>query len=88
MAAATHNLFSPARQNAERKWSAPFTFIQSADTQMGLIDRHFNHNEELPDTKFEIELTRKAIQLANSLEPKPKFFVVCGDLVDAWPCKL
>lgn len=26
-------------------------------------------------------MTRKAIQFANQMEPKPKFFVVCGDLV-------
>lgn len=30
-------------------------------------------------------LTRKAIEIANQMNPKPKFFVVCGDLVDAMP---
>ena len=33
----------------------------------------------------EIELTKKAIAAANKLRPKPKFFIVCGDLVDGLP---
>ena len=33
----------------------------------------------------EIELTKKAIAAANKLQPKPRFFIVCGDLVDGLP---
>lgn len=33
----------------------------------------------------EINLLRLAIKSINNLKPKPKFFIVCGDLVDAFP---
>ncbi|XP_075724744.1 serine/threonine-protein phosphatase CPPED1 isoform X2 [Rhipicephalus microplus] len=33
----------------------------------------------------EIALTEKAVEAVNRMEPKPRFFVVCGDLVDAMP---
>lgn len=32
-----------------------------------------------------VHLTRKAVQAVNRLRPKPRFLVVCGDLVDAMP---
>lgn len=35
----------------------------------------------------EIQATRAIIQKLNQMEPKPKFFVVCGDIVDAFDCK-
>ncbi|ODM89056.1 Serine/threonine-protein phosphatase CPPED1 [Orchesella cincta] len=38
-----------------------------------------------PTWKAEIELTRQAIQKINSLSPKPKFFMICGDMLDAYP---
>ena len=65
-------------------WKGPFMFIQAADTQLGLIERYV---EKKPSPKWdvEIELTRKAILKANEMSPKPKFFIVCGDLVDAFP---
>jgi hypothetical protein len=34
----------------------------------------------------EIEATRAVIKKINQMQPKPKFFVVCGDLVDAYDC--
>ncbi|XP_030068680.1 serine/threonine-protein phosphatase CPPED1 isoform X2 [Microcaecilia unicolor] len=33
----------------------------------------------------EIRLTEEAVQAINKLNPKPKFFVLCGDLVHAMP---
>lgn len=33
----------------------------------------------------EIKLTKQAINLVNKMLPRPKFFVVCGDLIDAMP---
>lgn len=30
----------------------------------------------------EIDLTKRAIEFANKMNPKPRFFIVCGDLVD------
>lgn len=35
----------------------------------------------------EIDATRAVIKKLNEMEPKPKFFVVCGDIVDAFDCK-
>ncbi|EPY76379.1 hypothetical protein CB1_001431025 [Camelus ferus] len=33
----------------------------------------------------EIRLTELAVQAINKLDPKPKFFVLCGDLIHAMP---
>ncbi|XP_048188381.1 serine/threonine-protein phosphatase CPPED1 isoform X2 [Perognathus longimembris pacificus] len=33
----------------------------------------------------EIRLTQQAVQAINKLRPKPKFFVLCGDLIHAMP---
>jgi hypothetical protein len=35
----------------------------------------------------EIEATRAIIKKLNQMEPKPKFFIVCGDIVDAFDCE-
>ena len=39
-----------------------------------------------PDSKWdmEIELCKKSVDILNSLSPPPAFFIVCGDLVDAY----
>lgn len=33
----------------------------------------------------EVRLTRQAVEAINRLDPKPKFFVLCGDLVHGMP---
>ncbi|GIY88618.1 hypothetical protein CEXT_590571 [Caerostris extrusa] len=65
------------------KWEGPFYFIQGADTQFGMISTF----ERDSDTGWEeeIRLTKKAIQLINTMTPKPKFFIVCGDLIHSFP---
>ena len=70
----------------EGQWKGPFCFIQSADTQFGLIDS-WNKVTPEEDQKWDEEIrnTKKAIQAANSMCPKPKFFIVCGDMVNAFP---
>lgn len=35
----------------------------------------------------EIRLTEQAVEAINKLKPKPKFFVLCGDLIHAMPGK-
>lgn len=35
----------------------------------------------------EIRLTEQAVQAINKLNPKPRFFVLCGDLIHAMPGK-
>lgn len=70
----------------EGEWKGNFTFIQGADTQFGLIDRWFLKNPiENNVWDQEIELTKQAIKHANEMVPKPKFFILCGDLIDAMP---
>ncbi|XP_072167259.1 serine/threonine-protein phosphatase CPPED1-like [Diadema setosum] len=67
----------------EKEWTGPFCFIQGADPQYGMID---DMAEKSPiGWATEIELTRKAVAAINTMEPKPKFFVLCGDLVHAMP---
>ena len=69
-------------------WQGNFFFIQAADTQFGLIDQWAGNPAETRTWDEEIRLTRLAIQHANSMNPKPKFFIVCGDLVNAFPEKM
>ena len=68
----------------ERKWEGDFTFVQGADCQFGLIDRYI-FKKEIPNWDKEIKLSEAAIEQINGLVPKPKFFVICGDMLDAFP---
>lgn len=81
----TNNKYPLLTYENESKWKGPFCFIQSADTQFGLIDSWNGVPEDDQKWDKEIVLTRKAIAAANRLSPKPRFFVVCGDLVNAFP---
>ena len=72
-------------QEKEGKWTGSFLFIQGADTQFGLKDSWNKVPEENQKWNDEIELTRVAIKAANALRPRPRFFVVCGDMIDAFP---
>ena len=68
----------------EGSWQGSFFFIQSADPQYGMIASF--KNEDAPATwEEEIELTKQAVAAANKMKPKPKFFIVCGDLVHDFP---
>lgn len=33
----------------------------------------------------EVELTKQAVEAVNQLRPRPRFMVLCGDLVHAMP---
>lgn len=68
----------------ERTWKGPFTFILAADPQFGMIGT-FKLHKKTPTWEPEMRLTREAIQQANAMDPKPKFFLVCGDMLDALP---
>ena len=74
-------------RETEGTWKQPFCFIQSADTQFGLIDNWNGVPEEQNTWDKEIELTNRAIDCVNIMQPRPKFMVICGDLVDAQPWK-
>lgn len=73
----------------EREWKGPFYFIQGADTQFGLMKAWSTGNCDTGGDEWgqEIRLTEQAVEAINKLNPKPKFFVLCGDLVHAMPGK-
>ncbi|XP_059084215.1 serine/threonine-protein phosphatase CPPED1-like [Tigriopus californicus] len=76
-------------KSLNEKWTEPFYFIQAADTQLGLIVNYGDGtiNDQYPNITWEkeIELCRQSVEIINNLDPKPKFFIICGDLLDAMP---
>jgi len=85
-----NRIYEELKKDFEKEWKGPFTFVQCADTQFGLIDRYIrkvgytNDNDNI-SWKKEIHYLQLTIQSINKLNPKPKFFIICGDLVDAFP---
>lgn len=67
----------------EESWEGPYMFVVGTDPQYGMIDTMAGKKDIGWDQ--EVELTRKAIQAVNAMAPRPKFFVVCGDLVQCTP---
>lgn len=73
----------------EREWKGPFYFIQGADPQFGLMKAWSTGDCDSGGDEWdqEIRLTKQAVEAVNKLNPKPKFFVLCGDLIHAMPGK-
>ncbi|NXM06914.1 CPPED phosphatase, partial [Tyrannus savana] len=71
----------------ECQWKGPFYFIQGADPQLGLMKAWTCGDTDNGDDEWgeEIKLAEQAVQAINKLNPKPKFFVLCGDLVHGMP---
>lgn len=71
----------------EREWTGPFYFIQGADPQFGLMKAWATGDCDNGGDEWEqeIRLTEQAIRAINKMNPKPRFFVVCGDLIHARP---
>lgn len=65
--------------NAE--WSKPFFFMQLADSQLGMAETFDN---QPPGWAREEAMLRRAISEINRL--RPAFAIVCGDLVNDYPC--
>lgn len=69
------------------EWKDDFYFVQAADTQfgqfdrMGGIDRDQLLNGKLPWYR-EVQLAERAVTLINQLDPKPRFMIICGDMLD------
>ncbi|XP_074696977.1 serine/threonine-protein phosphatase CPPED1 isoform X2 [Strix aluco] len=95
MAAAVEDAFLRARgrtltafrQVDEYQWKGPFYFIQGADPQFGLMKAWAVGDTNNGDDEWgeEIKLAEQAVQAINKLNPKPKFFVLCGDLIHGMP---
>lgn len=86
---AVNRMFPPFEKKLNDKWAEPFYFVQAADTQLGLI---MNYGDGTVEDQYpyvtwdkELELCRQAIEIINTLQPAPKFVVLCGDLLDAPP---
>ncbi|XP_043945118.1 serine/threonine-protein phosphatase CPPED1 [Protopterus annectens] len=84
---AQHRRFTAFAQEDEKEWKGPFYFIQGADPQFGLMKSWAVGDCENggDDWEEEIQLTKQAVQAVNALKPRPKFFVLCGDLIHAMP---
>lgn len=79
-----HIDFASIEDPGAAKWVKPFYFIQAADCQFGLIDRYIKQLDN-PGWSEETELSERLVEICNKMQPKPKFLVICGDLVDAYP---
>ncbi|XP_075949425.1 serine/threonine-protein phosphatase CPPED1 isoform X2 [Anarhichas minor] len=84
---AKHRTFSGLTEDAEREWTGPFFFIQAADPQLGLMKAWRDGDCDGGGDEWgeEIELTKQAVEAVNQLRPRPRFIVLCGDLVHAMP---
>ncbi|XP_024141241.1 serine/threonine-protein phosphatase CPPED1 [Oryzias melastigma] len=73
--------------DAEHQWNGPFYFIQAADPQLGLMKAWKDGNCDGGGDEWteEVELTKQAVEATNRLRPRPRFMVLCGDLVHSMP---
>uniref|UniRef100_A0A3P9KB73 Serine/threonine-protein phosphatase CPPED1 n=1 Tax=Oryzias latipes TaxID=8090 RepID=A0A3P9KB73_ORYLA len=80
-------LIVSSTQDAEHRWTGPFYFIQAADPQLGLMKAWKDGNCDGGGDEWteEVELTKQAVEAVNRLRPKPRFMVLCGDLVHSMP---
>lgn len=76
--------FLPFNRKNEREWQGDFSFIQAADTQFGMQESYIEKKEDF-GWEQEISWSRELVHQVNTLSPKPRFMVICGDLLDAWP---
>lgn len=80
-------LYFLSASDAECHWKGPFCLIQAADPQLGLMKawREGDCSRGGDEWDEEVQLTRQAVEAVNKLTPRPRFMVLCGDLVDAMP---
>lgn len=72
------------KEDEQKQWKGPFYFVQAADPQFGLIERYLEKKVNYTWEKEKV-LSKLSVEKLNALNPKPKFFVICGDLCDATP---
>jgi predicted MPP superfamily phosphohydrolase len=77
------NITAMKTSSDRRTWSGHFCFIQCADTQFGMIDQLIKPQRTAWDK--EIELTKEMITNINKMKPKPRFIIICGDMLDSFP---
>lgn len=62
-----------------------FICFAQYDIILNLIVDHYILKKTEPNWDKEVALTRDLIKRINGMIPKPKFFVICGDMLDAFP---
>lgn len=82
--ATKNRTFVPLDSPEQEEWQGSFTFIQAADTQLGLQERYVEKLTS-PGWSKEIAWTKQMVRDINLMSPPPKFLVICGDLIDAYP---
>jgi len=86
-----HQLVGFEESKYSKTWQSPFFFIQAADTQLGMIGTWGDGTiaQQYPNVTWEEEiiLCRQSVKVINAMRPRPAFFIICGDLVDAFPDK-
>lgn len=82
---ATNRVLPKLTQEAEGVWNGDFCFVQAADTQYGLLERYVEKKPEPWGWEEEQRRSELAVAKLNAMDPAPKFFVICGDLIDAYP---
>ncbi|KAK2866324.1 hypothetical protein Q7C36_002380 [Tachysurus vachellii] len=84
---AKHRTYEGLTEDEEKKWTGPFCFIQAADPQLGLMKawRVGDCDRGGDEWAEEVQLTKQAVRAINKLQPRPRFVVLCGDLIHAMP---
>jgi hypothetical protein len=79
-------LYQPTMRNEkmdlgeQKKTREKHSFVICADTQFGILMDGIPMKE--PNWDTEVDLSRRAIEKINAMNPKPLFVCACGDLVD------
>ncbi|XP_067101174.1 serine/threonine-protein phosphatase CPPED1 isoform X1 [Osmerus mordax] len=84
---AKHRTFIGLTEGRKKEWRGPFFFIQAADPQLGLMKawRDGDCDGGGDEWDEEVQLTRQTVEAINKMSPRPRFMVLCGDLVHAMP---
>ncbi|XP_065223870.1 serine/threonine-protein phosphatase CPPED1-like [Planococcus citri] len=78
----------------DKSWQEDFYFVQGADPQFGMmgtayekdgICRKADWSPETINWDEEIRLAKLSVEKVNQLDPKPRFFIICGDLTHQMP---
>ena len=67
----------------ERTWTGEFTFALMADVQLGMLEGNYPASGE--SWEVEMQMAARCVAHVNTMQPRPKFVIICGDLVDAAP---
>jgi len=67
----------------DRTWTGEWTFALMADVQLGMLEGNYPASGE--SWEVEMQMAARCVAHVNTMQPRPKFVIICGDLVDAAP---